>query len=375
MPINFYKNIYLTFLVISILFTNCKKKDEPISILQITNAAYSSSSVLENNQKRYGHENLKMGGPGSWCEGSKGNGVGEFASIQSEDSFYIDHFFIKNGFGEEKYFSLNNRVKVLEVKGDTESEEVNISDQNEIQEIKLKKKISGKEIKFIIKDIYKGSKFEDTCIHKLTFTNESKSVEEGSDEEIKLTSVKCQDINNEMFPKEFKEGAIDFWNDWEGAGKFIHSFMGPHSIIIFKENKTLIHSTYSGRESLVFSEFSEGSWEIREKTLYSKGKANLELGEKHCNKEENLDSREEGFDVCVNKERKKAEEKYGKIPSEFEYEFEVKKDLASKKFNLSGSIYDSNPVEGKEVYTEKINKTFSCFAEIPEEGKNFDYIN
>jgi hypothetical protein len=147
------------------------QKNSTFVPVEEANPTYGSSSTLENNSKRYGHENLKADSPESWCEGNSGDGIEEYVSLVSEKPFFIKRFFIQNGYGLKNYYALNNRVKVLEIKGDTTSELVNLADKPEIQEINLNQEISGKEIRFIIKEIYKGSKFSDTCIHKLTFTN------------------------------------------------------------------------------------------------------------------------------------------------------------------------------------------------------------
>lgn len=157
------------------------------------NAAVISSSSLPNDQygsyepKNILDKNLKT----SWVEGKKDAGVGEWILIKTNKSVGTLKF--ANGYQEkESSYYANNRVKSAKVLLITEPmiastniseiaeqiddllsndmiswEMVDIQDKTGYQEIKLANKGACKYLVFQIADVYKGTKYNDTCIAEI----------------------------------------------------------------------------------------------------------------------------------------------------------------------------------------------------------------
>lgn len=120
----------------------------------------------------------------AWVEGVDGPGLGEWLELNfrpwwnanGKNNYHLVNVFrisIVNGFGKNKalYFA-NNRVKRIELEfSDGSKEEVVLQDGIlEWQRIELKNKnIWASWVKVTIKEVYKGKKYDDTCIGELMF--------------------------------------------------------------------------------------------------------------------------------------------------------------------------------------------------------------
>ncbi len=127
----------------------------------------AASSTLKDEKDRYNVEHIRdESNERSWCEGKSGDGIGEFVKIT-----YLDgkrkaiRLFVVNGFGDKKFFKMNNRVRDLDVNGRI----VTLKDIPGIQEIPLNPQIIADEFVFTIKSVYPGTKWKDTCISELSF--------------------------------------------------------------------------------------------------------------------------------------------------------------------------------------------------------------
>jgi len=127
---------------------------------------YTSSSFLIEGDIRYEAENLRIIRPDlPWVEGVKGDGIGEY--VEMEWGYDINGLIIVNGFislNRPELYSYNNRVKLIRINidGSSEYSEYEIKDATDPQIIKLSN--PGKKIKLQIVDVYKGSRWDDTCI-------------------------------------------------------------------------------------------------------------------------------------------------------------------------------------------------------------------
>ncbi|MGJ8527251.1 NADase-type glycan-binding domain-containing protein [Maritalea sp.] len=118
----------------------------------------------------YGPENLI--GEGAWCEGEIGYGVGVGVEVSfqpfSEGGTppVFDRLMIANGYDKTtKTFIENSRVKQIEIKTDTGQTWVRtLRDETGTQEVLLGEKISPNGILITILDVYKGQKYDDTCL-------------------------------------------------------------------------------------------------------------------------------------------------------------------------------------------------------------------
>lgn len=131
---------------------------------------FSSSSHYREKSRTYFAENLssmKLGNP--WVEDKPGDGVGESISLTAS-SGKIYRLFLSNGFVSFKKPHLyleNSRVKRVKVNYDDsgEFEYFDIQDTPNFQNIEFSHPV--KKATVVIEDVYKGSKYEDTCVNAI----------------------------------------------------------------------------------------------------------------------------------------------------------------------------------------------------------------
>ena len=157
-------------IIIATVSLYCKKKDYAPPVIKSDNGI-AADSVLEGNNLLYGPENLIDKTDRSWCEGANGDGIGSKITIHFVKESKIESLFIKNGFGDPEYFSMNNRVKEIRVRGDIGKCDCTLKDSPEFQEVKLKEPVSGRTIVIEILSVYKGTKYSDTCFTEISFEN------------------------------------------------------------------------------------------------------------------------------------------------------------------------------------------------------------
>jgi hypothetical protein len=131
----------------------------------------SSSSYL-NNATIYAPDNLfDKSLHTAWAEGAKNEGVGEWALIKFDYDKKIDDIGIFNGYQKNtNLFEDNNRVKELEISiSDGTKKIVTLEDAKDVQWIPLNKQTQW--IKFRILSVYKGKKYNDTCLTEIIFSH------------------------------------------------------------------------------------------------------------------------------------------------------------------------------------------------------------
>jgi hypothetical protein len=127
---------------------------------------YTSSSYLVQGSIRYEAENLRtVRSDLPWVEGTPGNGIGEY--IEMEWEYDINGLIIINGFislNRPELYLYNNRVKLIRVSINDSMEhfEYELADISSPQIIQLPRQ--GTKIKVEIADVYKGSRWDDTCV-------------------------------------------------------------------------------------------------------------------------------------------------------------------------------------------------------------------
>jgi hypothetical protein len=127
---------------------------------------YNPSSELKEKGKIYEANNLsilRLNNP--WVEGISGSGIGQYVEMEWENP--VAALLLINGFvsyDKPELYENNNRTKRIRIYTETEKgwAEFDMEDSANPQIVKLKK--SAKKIKLEIADIYRGSKWDDTCI-------------------------------------------------------------------------------------------------------------------------------------------------------------------------------------------------------------------
>jgi len=160
----------------------------------VTIKKITASSVLEPSGKTYSVINLMDRDDNSWCEGKKDDGVGETVTVHLEKPGQIKSIYIKNGLGVKKYFSANNRVRVLEINGT----DYTLRDSDAFQKIDLVRAVTTDRLELKIKSVYPGTKYRDTCIAEVSLTDISASGAYGSQDDYPKLLNKTWEADNDM---------------------------------------------------------------------------------------------------------------------------------------------------------------------------------
>ncbi|MGI5097355.1 hypothetical protein IZU27_07835 [Treponema socranskii] len=138
-----------------------------------------------------------------WVEGVKGYGIGEYLDIDFK--YASDEIQILNGFvdfSRKHLYRANSRVKKILVESDDPkfAKEYELEDVVRYTPVRLPEKT--KKIRITIKDVYKGDKYDDTCISSITVTDPNvPSFEERKKQLLKL--LEATDVMKKI--KTFKE--------------------------------------------------------------------------------------------------------------------------------------------------------------------------
>jgi len=151
------------------------------------NDFYTSSSSTHKPRLKY-HDIKVCDGEKetSWVEGKKGSGIGEYIIIETRVNEKLNAIGIMNGYNKNAYlYFANNRIAALKIyingkyfkRAKLQDYFSTQSDMNPraFQYIDLssyKEKI--KKIKLVIDKVYKGSKFDDTCISEIVLRKKLK---------------------------------------------------------------------------------------------------------------------------------------------------------------------------------------------------------
>jgi hypothetical protein len=121
----------------------------------------------------------------AWAESAQGDGIGEWVEIELTRD--VAGFQVQNGFSMsftpvkgttiDTYFGKNNRVRTLEINSRNSgfSETIDLEDSNEHPQyfpLALPRGI----YRFVIRSVYKGSKWSDTCLGEIIFLPASEAV-------------------------------------------------------------------------------------------------------------------------------------------------------------------------------------------------------
>ena len=143
-------------------FTGIKNNNKILPIDKI-----KSSSSLKEGKIEYSAENLKsLKLKHPWVEGVKGDGIGEYIQFNKKDASGL---FMLNGFislNRSDLYEKNNRIEKITISGMTSKakKEVLLLDTAKPQYIDLSDFLNNEEIKLEIQSVYKGTKYDDTCI-------------------------------------------------------------------------------------------------------------------------------------------------------------------------------------------------------------------
>lgn len=105
----------------------------------------------------------------AWNEGTDGDGIGEWIEFSSKKKQYITGINILNGYckSETLYYE-NHRPKTIEIKFDGMSVDMELDDlYNVYQNIEFAEPVESRRVRIIVKDIYRGTGYDDCCISEI----------------------------------------------------------------------------------------------------------------------------------------------------------------------------------------------------------------
>lgn len=127
------------------------KYDE--SQLRNTFFIYYTGSLFINDYKR------------AWAEGVSGPGIGEYLDI--EFTLPTDHMMVLNGYvnlTRMDLYTANNRVKTAIIESDNPRFKIEYTFDDAVSFSEISFPEQTNKVRMTIKDVYKGTKYDDTCI-------------------------------------------------------------------------------------------------------------------------------------------------------------------------------------------------------------------
>ena len=109
-----------------------------------------------------------------WCEGSSGDGIGDYIVFEFDNDYYINEITLWNGLctNEELYYK-NSRIKTMTIEfSDGSSTEYKCGSDwtDRVNEIRLQSPVKTSYIKIIINSVHSGNKYTDTCISEVSLS-------------------------------------------------------------------------------------------------------------------------------------------------------------------------------------------------------------
>lgn len=167
------KRNIMFFIISLILVFEAFSQDDELGTYGLIPKKITASSVLLEKDKSedfYSAKKLCDSSYKSWVEGVAGDGIGETVSFEFEKPVNITGIGIRNGYGDLRYYYSNNRIKYFEiyVNGSYKTS-FRVADTFELYKYSFLRFENVETITFKIKDVYKGFKYEDTCVNEIYF--------------------------------------------------------------------------------------------------------------------------------------------------------------------------------------------------------------
>lgn len=118
----------------------------------------------------------------TWCEADqKGSGIGESITVEFAEPVSFDEIQIVNGFVTKDYYLKNNRVKTIRLtqvaKEHFQQKDYTLQDNvQDWQSIKFDLLQTAQTLTIEIREVYKGSKYDDTCLDDIRLLHKGKVI-------------------------------------------------------------------------------------------------------------------------------------------------------------------------------------------------------
>lgn len=132
------------------------KEASASSVISQEGADNSAAKVVDGNEKT------------SWQEGADGDGIGESVHLELEKTYNIKYLSFQLGnWNSMEYYDGNNRPKDLEITVGDVTQTITFPDGKTQYWVEFSKDYLASDIEIVIKDVYKGSQWDDTCIAEI----------------------------------------------------------------------------------------------------------------------------------------------------------------------------------------------------------------
>jgi len=147
----------------------------------------------------------------TWCEAVDGDGIGEAVTVEFSEPVSFDEIQVVNGFATKESWAINNRIKTLQitqVAGEhfqRKSYELKDGIKN-WQSIKFELPQTAQTIEFKIMDVYRGTKYRDTCLDDVRLLYKGRVIPfTGIDELKEIQEENSKAMLNSDFEVKFRE--------------------------------------------------------------------------------------------------------------------------------------------------------------------------
>lgn len=175
----------------------------------------------------------------TWCEADqKGSGIGESITVEFSEPVSFDEIQLVNGFASKDYYKKNNRVKSIVLtqvakRHFQQKEYTLLDDKPTWQSINFALPQTAQTITIKITDVYRGSKYDDTCLDDIRLLYKGKVIPFTGVKELK----KVQEENSKLM---LKSNKADFEKQffalfYGGNNMYLKSQKDDSAIVISRE--------------------------------------------------------------------------------------------------------------------------------------------
>lgn len=105
----------------------------------------------------------------SWQEGEQGDGIGSTLTLHFDREYSVRYLVMKLGnWRSDSLYEENNRPKTLSIMLGEESVQVTVPDEKKEVCVTLSRDVKASDVTLRVDDVYKGSKYDDTCIAEIS---------------------------------------------------------------------------------------------------------------------------------------------------------------------------------------------------------------
>lgn len=146
----------------AILLLSCSESGKFVDI--------GASSTLGAREGRYKARNLIDGTWASWCEGTRGPGIGVTVVLQLAKEAKIESLYVQNGYGDQRYYLRNNRVASIAIGDGKTTTAVAMGDFPTPQKLTFPAlQTSRLELKLL--GVFPSNQDDDTCLAEVSLTS------------------------------------------------------------------------------------------------------------------------------------------------------------------------------------------------------------